>query len=86
MQKAFDSLFHNYMLGVIEAYEFGSKKFNIWVKLLHKDLKADILANEFRTDKINNEQSVKQCTALLCLLMISCMNPQIVRVIEGNQI
>ena len=37
--KAFDSVDHNYMQGVLEPYGFGSK-FKNWFKLLNKNLKA----------------------------------------------
>ena len=38
-RKAFDSVDHNYMQGVLEPYGFGSK-FKNWFKLLNKNLKA----------------------------------------------
>ena len=41
-RKAFDSVDHNYMQGVLEAYGFGPKCKN-WFKLLSKNLKANIL-------------------------------------------
>ena len=53
------------MLKVLEAYGFGPKFIN-WVKLLSKNLKADVLVNGFKTDKIDIEQSVKQSDALSC--------------------
>jgi hypothetical protein len=37
-KKAFDSVDHNYMLRVLEAYGFGLK-FISWKELLNKDLK-----------------------------------------------
>ena len=49
---------HKYLLKVLEAYGLGPKFIN-WVKLLNKNLKADILVNGHRTDKIDIEQSVK---------------------------
>ena len=39
-RKAFDSLDHNYMQGVLEAYGFGPKCKN-WLKLLSKNLKVN---------------------------------------------
>jgi hypothetical protein len=50
-KKAFDSVDHNYLFKVLEAYGFGPK-FISWVRLLNKDLKADILVNGFRTENI----------------------------------
>ena len=62
-RKVFDSVDHEYLLKVLEAYGFGPKFIN-WVKLLNKNLKADILVNGYRTDKIDIEKSVKQGDAL----------------------
>ena len=39
-RKAFDSVDHNYMQGVLEAYGFHPKCKN-WFKLLSKNLKAN---------------------------------------------
>ena len=50
-RKAFDSVDHNYMQGVLEAYGFGPKCKN-WFKLLSKNLKANILVNGFTTESI----------------------------------
>ena len=49
-RKAFDSVDHNYMQGVLEAYGFGPKCKN-WFKLLSKNLKANILVNGFTKEK-----------------------------------
>ena len=56
-KKAFDSVYHNYMQGALEAYGFGPKCKN-WFKLLSKNLKSNILVNGFTTESINIEQSV----------------------------
>ena len=65
-RKAFDSVDHEYLLIVLEAYGFGPQ-FISWVKLLEKNLKADIPVNGYRTEKIDIEQSVKQGDALYLL-------------------
>ena len=57
-----------------------------WLKLLHKNLKADILVNGYRTDKIDIEQSVKQGYTLSCLLFILCMDPLIIKVNRASGI
>ncbi len=62
-RKAFDSVDHYYMQGVLEAYEFGPKCKN-WFKLQSKNLKANILINGFTMETINTEQSVEQGDAL----------------------
>ena len=63
------------MLKVLEANRFGPK-FISWVKLLTTNLKADILVNGFRREKIDIEQSVEQGDALSYSLLILCMNQQ----------
>ena len=57
-RKAFDSVDHEYMQEVLKAYGFGPKFIN-WVKILNKNLTAEILVNGFKTDKII---IVYQCT------------------------
>ena len=42
---------HEYMQEVLKAYGFGPKFIN-WVKILNKNLTAEILVNGFKTDKI----------------------------------
>ena len=84
-RKAFESIDHEYLLKVLEAYVFGPKFIN-WVKLLNKNLKADILVNGYRTDKIDIEQSVKQGDALSCSLFILCMDPLIRKVNSDDTI
>ena len=82
-KKAFDSVDHGYMQGVLRAYGFGPKFIN-WVKLLNKNLTAEIMVNGFKTDKINIEQSVKQGDALSCSLFILCMDP-LIRKVNSDQ-
>ena len=84
-RKAFDSVDHEYLFKVLEAYGFGPKFIN-WVKLLNKNLKADILVNGYRTDKIDIEQSVKQGDALSCSLFILCLDPLIRKVNSDDTI
>ena len=69
----------------MEAYGYGPKFIN-WVKHLNTNLKADILVNGFRTDKIDIEQSVKQGDALSCSLFILCMDPLIRKVNSDDTI
>ena len=71
------------MQEVLKNYGFGPKFIN-WVKLLNKNLTAEILVNGFKTDKINIEQSVKQGDALSCSLFILCMDP-LIRKVNADQ-
>ena len=70
------------MLKVLEANGFGPK-FISWVKLLNTNLKADILVNGFRREKIDIEQLVKQGDALSYSLLILCMN-QLIREVNND--
>ena len=54
-RKAFDSVDHNYIQAVLEAYGCGPKCKN-WFKLLSKNLKPNILVNGFTTESINIEK------------------------------
>ena len=65
----FDSVDHEYMQEVLKSYGFGPKFIN-WVKILNKNLTAEVLVNGFKTDKINIEQSVKQGDALSCTILL----------------
>ena len=60
-RKAFDSVDHRYMLRVLEAYGFGPKFIN-WVMILNKNLKADVLVNGFRTEKVNLYEKITNRT------------------------
>jgi len=53
------------------------------VKLLYKDLKANILVNGYKSVLIKILRSVKQGDALSCALFILCIDP-LIRRIENN--
>jgi hypothetical protein len=82
-KKAFDSVSHKYMWEVLRSYGF-SENFIETVKLLYKDLKANILVNGFKSVIINIERSVKQGDALSCALFILCIDP-LIRKLENNE-
>jgi hypothetical protein len=73
------------MLSTLEACGFGPKSIN-QVIIQNKNLKADVLVNGFRTEKVNIEQSVKQGEVLSCSLFILCMDPLIRKINTDNQI
>ena len=74
-RKAFDSVDHEYMQEVLKNHGFGPKFIN-WVKILNKNLTAEIMVNGYTTEKINIEQSVKQGDALSCSLFMSRKGPE----------
>ncbi len=81
-KKAFDSVSHKYLHKILSAYGF-SEDFIDTVKLLYKDIKANILVNGYKSVMINILRSVKQGDALSCALFILCIDP-LIRKIESN--
>jgi len=83
-KKAFDSVDHGYMFKTLKKYGF-SDNFIETIKLLYKDIKADIIVNGFRTVLIKIARCVKQGDALSCALFIICIDP-LIRNINRNRI
>ena len=81
-KKAFDSVSHKYMHKVLSAYGF-SEEFIDTVKLLYKDIQAQILVNGYKSVMIKILRSVKQGDALSCALFILCIDP-LIRKIDTN--
>lgn len=81
-KKAFDSVSHKYMHKVLAAYGF-SDTFIETVKLLYRDIKANILVNGYKSTMIKILRSVKQGDALSCALFILCIDP-LIRKIESS--
>jgi len=83
-KKAFDSVDHSYMFRTLRRYGF-SDSFIETIKLLYKDIKADILVNGFRTTLIRIARCVKQGDALSCGMFIICIDP-LLRNINRNRL
>jgi len=81
--KAFDSVDHGYMFETLKRFGF-SDQFVSTVKMLYKDIKAEILVNGFKTTFIRIKRCVKQGDALSCALFIICLDP-LLRNIENNK-
>lgn len=81
-KKAFDSVSHEYMHKVLEAYGFSNEFIDV-IKLLYKDLQAQILVNGYKSTIIKILRSVKQGDALSCALFILCIDP-LIRRLESN--
>jgi len=73
-QKAFDSVDHDYLLNILEVYNFP-KQYITWVKTIYTKLEANVLVNGFTTMKFKIRQSVKQGDALSCALFILAIEP-----------
>jgi hypothetical protein len=82
-KKAFDSVDHRYMFNTLRQYGFSEEFINT-VKLLYKDIEADILVNGHRTALIKIRRCVKQGDAFSCALFIICIDP-LLRNIEANK-
>ena len=51
-EKAFDRIEQNYVLKVLDKYNFPSE-FTSWIKILYKNISAKVLVNGTFTEKIN---------------------------------
>jgi len=81
-KKAFDSVSHKYLKEVLKAYGFSDNFIDL-VKLLYRDLKANIMINGYKSVIIKIARSVKQGDALSCALFILCIDP-LIRKLENN--
>jgi len=82
-KKAFDSVDHKYMFNTLRKFGF-SEEFIETVRILYKDIEADILVNGYRTGLIKIRRCVKQGDAFSCALFIICIDP-LIRNIERNK-
>ncbi len=82
-QKAFDSVDHDYLLKVLQAYNFPETYIK-WVKVIYNNLEASVLVNGYTTAKFKIEQSVKQGDALSCALFVLAIEP-LLRNIQKNK-
>ena len=82
-KKAFDSVSHKYLHEVLRRYGF-SDDFIDTVKLLYRDIKANIMINGYKSVMIKIARSVKQGDPLSCAFFILCIDP-LIRRLENNQ-
>ena len=59
MEKAFDSVDHNFIIAALEAYGFGPDFFQ-WVKTLLYDQKSCVMNNGHSTGYFNLERGTRQ--------------------------
>ena len=81
-KKAFDSVSHEYIGKVLEAYGFG-ENFKRYFKLLYNEITVRVLVNGHFSEKIKIGRGVKQGDALSCSLFILCVDP-LLRNINAN--
>jgi len=84
-KKAFDSVDHKYMFNTLKAYGF-SDDFIDTVKILYKNIEADIMVNGYRTTLIRIRRCVKQGDAFSCALFIICIDPLLRNIERNNRI
>ena len=61
-QKAYDSLYHSYIINTLRAYNFPDN-FISQVNLLNSNLQAQVQVNGFMSNRFNIERGVKQILA-----------------------
>ena len=60
--KAYDSLYHSYIINTLRAYNFPDN-FISQVNLLNSNLQAQVQVNGFMSNRFNIERGVKQILA-----------------------
>ena len=74
IKKAFDSISHDYIWKVLDAYGFGPQ-FQQWLKLLYKDIDAKVIVHGHFTQSFPIERGVRQGCSLSPLLYVLCVEP-----------
>ena len=74
IKKAFDTISHDYIWKVLDAYGFGPQ-FQQWLKLLYKDIDAKVIVHGHLTQSFPIERGVRQGCSLSPLLYVLCVEP-----------
>ena len=74
IKKAFDTISHDYIWKVLDAYGFGPQ-FQQWLKLLYKDIDAKVIVHGHTTQSFPIERGVRQGCYLSPLLYVLCVEP-----------
>ena len=83
--KAFDSVSHNYLFGLLKVLNLGDFMFKN-IKRLYKRSHASIIVNKYRTDEINIESGIKQGCALSMMLYVIAIEELFLRVKNNKDI
>ena len=81
-EKAFDRIEQNYVLKVLDKYNFPSE-FTSWIKILYKNISAKVIVYGTFTENINISRSIRQGCPLSMLLYILSLEP-LIHSIQNN--
>ena len=84
-EKAFDRIEINYMLKVLEKYQFPEYYLR-WIKIIYSDITSQVMVNGKLTEKIDIKRSVRQGCPMSMLLYVLCLEPLIDRINKKLQI
>ena len=82
-EKALDRIEQNYVLKVLDKYNFPSE-FTSLTKFLYKNISAKVLVNGLFTEKINISRSVRQGCPLSMLLLYALSLERLIQSIQNN--
>ena len=74
IKKAFDTISHDYIWKVLQAYGFGPQ-FQQLLKLLYKDITAEVIVHGHFTQSFPIKSGVRQGCPLSPLLYVLCVEP-----------
>ena len=74
IKKAFDSISHDYISKVLDAYGFGPQ-FQQWLKLLYEDIDAKVIVHGHFTQSFPIDRGFRQGCSLSPLLYVLCIEP-----------
>ena len=69
IEKAFDSLNHNFLISTLEKYGFG-KKFILWVKILLRDQESCVINGGTTTKYFSLERGARQGDPISAFLFV----------------
>ena len=74
IKKAFETISHDYIWKVLDAYGFGHQ-FQQWLKLLYKDIDAKVMVHGRFTPSFPIERGLRQGCSLSPFLYALCVEP-----------
>jgi hypothetical protein len=84
-KKAFDSISHNYLFGLLENLNMGDFMYKN-IKRLYVNSYATIIVNKLRSEKIKIKSSIKQGCALSMMLYVIAIEELLLRIKKNENI